>query len=257
MTAGGPCATCGAALARAAKFCGACGAATTAHRARVRSEHARTASVERRHALALALAFGGALLGMLGASRVLGEDTSEAASLGAAFVAQVAAGAAALAVLGRGSLRASFAGRPTLALMLVAVPVGAVALGVAVGWVEVLERAFAEADGLPLVDPTEGAPASLVWSLALVLGAPLVEEWLDRGVVWRALAPLTTVRGQVVVSATLFALAHGLNGGFLLELPHRFVGGLALGALRARSGSLLPSLVAHMTWNGLALAIGA
>lgn len=97
--------------------------------------------------------------------------------------------------------------------------------------------------------------ASAAFAVALLVGAPLVEEWLDRGVLLCAREPLTSERGRVVVSAMLCAIAHGLNGGFLLELPHRFVGRVVLGLLRSRSGSLAPPIVAHVTWNGLALAL--
>jgi len=59
----------------------------------------------------------------------------------------------------------------------------------------------------------------------------------------------------IFLSAALFALVHGLNGGFLLELPHRFVGGVVMGWLRHRSGSLVPGFLAHLLNNVLAVAV--
>lgn len=35
----------------------------------------------------------------------------------------------------------------------------------------------------------------------------------------------------------------------MLALPHRFAGGLALGWLRCKSGSLLPGVLAHALHN--------
>ncbi len=89
--------------------------------------------------------------------------------------------------------------------------------------------------------------------LAMVLFPVLSEEWLDRGVLWAALRRVTGVRATVLCTAILFALMHGLNGGGILEVPHRFVVGLGLGWLRLRSGSLLPGILAHALLNTLAI----
>lgn len=252
MTAAKPgptrCRRCGALLGRTTRFCGACGTATSAHRAMVQQQLVAPGRSDRRHALALAIAFAGTLAGLIAVGFALGDDAGEAPAIAGALGAQVAAGCLALAALGRGAWREALAGPPTGRSLLAAVPVGLLGFALALGWVELLHALADARDGLA------GPDSSAVVIAAAVVGAPLVEEWLDRGVVWRALAPLTTTAGQVVVSATLFGLAHGLNGGFLLELPHRFAGGLLLGALRARSGSLVPSIVAHAAWNACAVA---
>lgn len=250
MSARRKCARCGAALGAAAKFCGACGATTSSHRDTVRARMGEAHTLERRHVLAVGVVFSGTLVGLVAVARALGDGAEDAVVAAWTFATQVCAGLAALALLGRGSLADSFARAPGVRAVLVAVPVGALAFAVAHVWVDVVlgqtlkgladDDVVATGVGVPLV-------------LAVIVGAPLVEEWVDRGVLWRALAPLTTPRGQIVVSAVLFALAHGLGGGFFLEFPHRFVGGLALGALRARSGSLVPPIIAHMTWNAFAV----
>jgi len=245
-TAGRRCPRCAAALGRASKFCGACGAVTTEHRTNVRAARDSERREAQRATLAVAIVFAGTLAGLVAAAHTF-EDHARALELTllGSFAAQFAVGALALAVLGRGAHRAALGRWPSLPLALAAVPIGALAFVVALGWVRLL--------------PGSGeVPAEALgpWAtLALVLGAPLVEEWLDRGVLWRALAPLTSERGRIVTSAVLFGLAHGLNGGFLLEFPHRFAGGLALGALRSRSDSLVPSFVAHVTWNTLAVTL--
>jgi membrane protease YdiL (CAAX protease family) len=63
---------------------------------------------------------------------------------------------------------------------------------------------------------------------------------------------LASPRTAVVLAAVVFAFLHGLGGGWLLELPHRFGAGLVFGWLRWRSGSLLPAMLAHALHNGAA-----
>ncbi len=56
-------------------------------------------------------------------------------------------------------------------------------------------------------------------------------------------------------TAMLFAFMHGLNGGWLLEVPHRFLAGLGLGWLRLRTGSLWPGIFGHALLNSLAVLV--
>ena len=49
---------------------------------------------------------------------------------------------------------------------------------------------------------------------------------------------------------------HGLGGGETFELPGRFVTGIAFGRLRARTGSLLPGVAAHLLHNAIACFLG-
>jgi membrane protease YdiL (CAAX protease family) len=87
--------------------------------------------------------------------------------------------------------------------------------------------------------------------------APIMEEWLFRGVLFRALSEggprggsRATVVLAIVVSAALFALAHAearqFAGLFLL--------GLVLAGLVWRTRRLVPSVVTHMSFNGVAIA---
>ena len=97
-------------------------------------------------------------------------------------------------------------------------------------------------------------PGSLALTLLSMVALPaVIEEWTDRGVLWVALRELAGPVGTVVASALLFGLSHAWNGGGLFEVPHRFVCGLVLGALRERTGSLAPSIVAHATLNAVAV----
>ena len=107
--------------------------------------------------------------------------------------------------------------------------------------------------GLAPVSPdfslTGGAPA-LFLLLTAVAAAPLVEEYAFRGVLLRALAPCGR-RFAIVVSALLFALAHG-------NLPQglpAFVIGLYLGYLADQTGSPLYTAALHLLNNAVALAL--
>jgi len=86
--------------------------------------------------------------------------------------------------------------------------------------------------------------------------APIMEEWLFRGVLFRALseggqrgATRASVVFGVVLSAALFALAHGEP----LQFAGLFFLGLVLATLVWRTKRLVPSIVTHMSFNGVAI----
>lgn len=94
-------------------------------------------------------------------------------------------------------------------------------------------------------------------SVMTVVGAPLVEEWLFRGVIYRALdAGLSSRWGNagaataVVVSALIFALAHAE----WLQLPGLFFLGVVLALAVRRTQRLLPAVLTHVGFNGLTMA---
>jgi membrane protease YdiL (CAAX protease family) len=87
--------------------------------------------------------------------------------------------------------------------------------------------------------------------------APIMEEWLFRGVLFRALSEGGRWAGTragvvfaVVLSAALFALAHGEP----LQFAGLFFLGLVLATLVWRTKRLVPSIVTHMSFNGVAIA---
>jgi membrane protease YdiL (CAAX protease family) len=87
--------------------------------------------------------------------------------------------------------------------------------------------------------------------------APIMEEWLFRGVLFRALSeggPWGGTRAGVafgvVASAALFGLAHGEP----LQFAGLFFLGLVLAYLVWRTKRLVPSIVTHMSFNGVAIA---
>lgn len=107
------------------------------------------------------------------------------------------------------------------------------------------ERSAADA---PIVG-SAGPPSRLPEWLSSIVVAPLGEELLCRGVVMAALLRLGNRTSALLISSVLFAFLHGLGGGYVFELPHRFASGLLFGALRLKSGRLGPAVLAHALHN--------
>lgn len=86
--------------------------------------------------------------------------------------------------------------------------------------------------------------------------APIMEEWLFRGVLFRALseggrkgASRASVVVAVLTSAALFAVAHGEP----LQFAGLFFLGIVLATLVWRTKRLIPSIVTHVSFNGVAV----
>jgi uncharacterized protein len=85
-------------------------------------------------------------------------------------------------------------------------------------------------------------------ALVVVLAAPVVEELMFRGVGFALLRPLG-VWVAVLVTGAGFAATHGLVEGF----PLLFLFGAGLAWIRERTGSVLPCMLLHGSFNALAL----
>ena len=96
-----------------------------------------------------------------------------------------------------------------------------------------------------LVIPATGARPIAVDLVALALVPAVAEELLFRGVVWGALERRIGVAATLVVTSILFGLYHGSLYRFVPALA----GGLLLGAVRAGSRALLPSVAFHFANN--------
>lgn len=105
-----------------------------------------------------------------------------------------------------------------------------------------------EPDAEPSADSASPSSRLPEW-LSSVVVAPLGEELLCRGVVMAALLRLGNRTSALLISSVLFAFLHGLGGGYVFELPHRFASGLLFGALRLKSGRLGPAVLAHALHN--------
>ena len=86
--------------------------------------------------------------------------------------------------------------------------------------------------------------------------APIMEEWLFRGVLFRALSEgsrngsRASLVFAVLFSAALFALAHAEP----LQFAGLFLLGIVLATLVWRTKRLIPSIVTHISFNGVAIA---
>ena len=173
------------------------------------------------------------------------------------------------------SLLGGFFGAGLLAVIVAVAPLGPAALPAlgfrAIGWRPVLfgtlgtaavsiavSQVGPEAEGvkqaMKIAQNVAQGPAAFLISLALLGGlAPLVEELVFRGLLYGWLESRWGGGVAFVASSLAFAAAHVEPAHAFLVLPL----GLLFGWLRWRTGSLWPSLVAHMANNGLAVTAAA
>jgi membrane protease YdiL (CAAX protease family) len=96
----------------------------------------------------------------------------------------------------------------------------------------------------------EHAAAFVANSIVVVTVGPFAEELFFRGLGVRALG-LFGVAAAVIATGVVFGLAHGILGA----LPPLALFGIGLAWVRARSGSLWPGVIAHVTYNGLGILL--
>lgn len=159
---------------------------------------------------------------------------------------------------GTGSLGADY-GLRFRAADLVGIPLGVacqVALVPALYWP--LQRAWPATFGRDRVersarDLAENAHGAWVLALVLVvvIGAPLVEELVYRGLLQGAVARRVHRVVAIVAVAAWFALVHFRP----VEYPGLFAFGLVLGVLAMRTGRLGASVLAHVAFNATGLAM--
>jgi membrane protease YdiL (CAAX protease family) len=97
-------------------------------------------------------------------------------------------------------------------------------------------------------DLARGTPWRVALCVIIVFAGPFLEEVFFRGALFRPLKKQSTTFGVILLSSLLFALAHLEKQIFL---PIAIVG-ITLGILRSASGSLIPSIIMHTTFNGAA-----
>lgn len=211
--------------------------------------------------------FGGALIASIAAAvaiqAVLGEVSSDAAPITARGLAaqSVFVGALAAGVVGW----ALWSQTPSsIRMRLGASPVVSAVMGAALGigmqiaisgafWL--VQRVFPGFDPEKASGPIEhslaSAPSALKVMMVVlaVIGAPLAEELYFRGMLLSALEGVGPRWIAVGVSSALFALAHANIYAF----PAFLALGIALAAIDIRRESLVPSIFAHMAFNGVAV----
>jgi membrane protease YdiL (CAAX protease family) len=103
-----------------------------------------------------------------------------------------------------------------------------------------------------LVDEARGGWIILL-GLVVIVGAPIVEEIVYRGVVQPGLVASWGRSAGILVTAALFAAIHMQP----VEFPGLFVFALVLGWVRHSTGTIGTSIVTHMAFNttGLALVV--
>ena len=98
--------------------------------------------------------------------------------------------------------------------------------------------------------------AFVLLAIMTTVGAPIVEEWLFRGVLFRALdSGFSEVmkRGGTVIAALLSACLFGLAHGELLQFAGLAVLGVILAYVVKRTQRLVPSIITHASFNAVAL----
>lgn len=252
------CAGCRAELPPSSRYCSVCGKATLAH---ARAARAELASTRRRVGRAgLAIAIGFVVPTVLPLLRLSGVELDEAALI-EGFDAEAALAQALalvlgtlgiLLVLGDGALRDTLRVKAPWQAWCAVPVVAAASWSAATLWVRAVDALREASDGS--VQELKLAPTTLPELVVVIAIAPLLEELLCRGALWTALSRIGRDAQTLATSAMVFALLHALNGGFFLELPHRFVAGLAFGWLRLRSGSIATPVLAHALHNAAATA---
>lgn len=84
----------------------------------------------------------------------------------------------------------------------------------------------------------------------VVIGAPLVEELVYRGLVQRSLSVSAGASSGLLLTAILFALIHFSP----VEYPGLFLAGLVFGGCLTVTGRLGPAIVTHAAFNAAGLA---
>jgi membrane protease YdiL (CAAX protease family) len=98
-----------------------------------------------------------------------------------------------------------------------------------------------------LEDPT----ALVLLALFAVFLAPVLEEMLFRGFIYRVVEQSNGAGMAVSATSLVFSLVHGDQYGWLWQnLLLLFGVGLVFGIVRARTGSILPGVFIHAAYNG-------
>lgn len=251
-----PCKACGAPLSESAHFCGSCGAPTL----RARKTAAAKQAASRIESTKASWVVAGISLGVFLAI-LIGAVVSEALPdlFGAEGLPGIFAQYAVMAGVGLLTSRVSRAedlpaerryriGPKDLAFAILA---GGLGWLVSHGYVSLVQGLLTATDPMPGSDESAAAAD---WIAILVL-APLFEEWLCRDILWSTCARHTSPKTTLALTSTVFAMLHAANGLFLLEVPHRLAAGFLFGLLRLRTGSVLAAILAHFTLNFLAVVV--
>ena len=187
------------------------------------------------------------LAGLLTVGLWLLEDRSTLPLLGLFFSSALLAAVAALAPLGLREVLPALGFRRAGWKITVFGTLGALVVSVGVSQLGIEPEGVKEALGVAR-DPAMFTASLLVMAVL----APLAEEVVFRGLLYGWLETRWGATVAWAASSLLFAAAHFEPAHIVLVLPL----GLWFGFLRWRSGSLWPSLAAHVVNNGMAVVAG-
>jgi CAAX protease family protein len=102
--------------------------------------------------------------------------------------------------------------------------------------------------------PPTTTPASICLVAGAVVGAPIAEELLFRGVFYQALRTRLNVWPAVLISSAVFGLMHWVGGDPLASAGTRAIIGVFLCLLLEYSGSLYPGMAFHAMLNSWTIA---
>jgi uncharacterized protein len=117
---------------------------------------------------------------------------------------------------------------------------------------QIVARWPQEHDKFTFADMFFAAPPSerIAIAIAVALIGPIVEELMFRGAIFEGLKRGEPIQRVLVASSLFFAIVHP-DPRSVLPI---FVLGMALGYLRHSSGSMVPSVLMHVGFNGVAVA---
>ncbi|MFT4541773.1 MAG: membrane protease YdiL (CAAX protease family) [Planctomycetota bacterium] len=208
-----------------------------------------------RATIAITLLFGGILMVLLAGALLMDAEVRTTSTYLSQSIVMTSAfmmcGLLVLPLLGRGSWTQSLAGTCKQQDLALGISVGVVGWLLSDFYVLAMQAVFGSPE--PQTSLFEPSLAAVLFTTVVL--PSISEEWTDRGILWVALRRVAGVGVTIFCTAMVFAFMHGLNGAGLLELPHRFTLGLALGWLRMHTNSLWPCILAHASHNALAVLI--
>ena len=102
-------------------------------------------------------------------------------------------------------------------------------------------------------EASEGiADGSIVTVISVVIVAPVVEEFIFRGLIMTRLSRAMPGWLAVLLSAAVFGMCHGEFVWFC----YTFVLGAFFGFIDLRAGSILPSILGHLVFNAIGQTMG-
>lgn len=117
-------------------------------------------------------------------------------------------------------------------------------------WPDTFSDARLEERAQDLADRAGGFDTVLL-VIVVVIGAPLVEELVYRGLIQRSLSTAVGASSGLLMTALLFALIHFSP----VEYPGLFLAGLVFGACVTATDRLGPAILTHAAFNAAGLVV--